>query len=298
MIQPPQTKPLSGILWMFATTIFFVGVNVLVKYVGTGLPVIQTAFLRFALGLVFLLPMIKAVRAVAYTRDIVGLMIGRGAVHTVAMLLWFYAMTRIPLAEVTALNFMNPIYVSIGAVILFGEKIAAPRIIALIIAFIGGLVVLRPGFREIDPGHIAMVFGAMGIAGSYLLANALSKRVPATVVVFALSTVVPLILAPFVIVVWQTPTQLELFLLFLTSFFATAAHYCMTRAFACAPQSAIQPVTFLQLVWATVLGAVLFGEGFDGFVILGGALIMGSVTFITLREARAKRRDLAKIPMS
>lgn len=284
------SRPLAGILWMSVTTISFVAMNVLLKYVGTGVPVIQAAFLRFALGVVFLLPMINAVRSVVYTREIVGLMVGRGVVHTVAMVLWFYAMTRIPMAEVTAMNFMNPIYVTIGAVFLFGEKIALPRILALIVAVIGGLIVLRPGFRTLDPGHIAMIFAAMGIAGSYLFANALSKRVPASVVVFAMSVIVPLILAPFAIHVWETPTLLELFLLFLMSFFATFAHYCMTRAFACAPQSAIQPVAFLQLLWATVLGAALFGERFDIYVTLGGGLIMGSVTFITLREARAKRR--------
>ncbi|MEN8874321.1 MAG: DMT family transporter [Pacificibacter sp.] len=290
MTRAPLSQPIKGVLWMLATTFSFVAVNVLVKYVGTGLPVIQSAFLRFALGLVFLIPMLKSVLAVQYTREIVLLSISRGAVHAIAMLLWFYAMTRIPLAEVTAMNFMNPIYVTIGAVIFFREKIAAPRIIALIVAVLGGLIILRPGFRDIDPGHVAMIFGPMGIAGSYLLAKALSKRVSAEVVVFMLSTVVPLALLPFVFFVWETPTTTELLLLFLTSFFATAAHYCMTRAFGCAPQSAIQPVTFLQLVWATILGAVLFGEGFDIYVIGGGALIMAAVTFITIREARAKSR--------
>lgn len=295
MTQDTQNKPLAGVLWMLATTIAFVAVNVLVKYVGTGLPVIQTAFLRFVLSAVFLIPMLKSVFAVTYTREIIGLSIGRGVVHTVGMLLWFYAMTRIPLAEVTAMNFMNPIYVTIGAVLIFREKIAAPRIMALIVAFIGGLVILRPGFREIDTGHIAMIFGPMAVAVSYLFANALSKRVSAEVVVFMLTVVVSLTLFPFVIFIWETPTQLELLLLFCTAFFATLAHYSMTRAFACAPQSAIQPITFLQLVWATVLGAVLFGEGFDIFVIAGGALIMGSVSFITIREARAKSRtDSAK----
>lgn len=275
---------------MSVTTISFVAMNVLVKFVGDGLPVLQSAFLRFALGAVFLLPMIKAVRGVDYTRTIVGLALGRGIIHAVAMTLWFYAMTRIPLAEVTAMNFMNPVYVTIGAVLLFGEKIAAPRIIALFIAVIGGVLILRPGFREIDPGHIAMVFCAMAIAGSYLFANALSKRVPATVVVFMLSVVVPIVLAPFAIAQWETPTLRELGLLFLTSFFATLAHYCMTRAFACAPQTVIQPVSFLQLIWATAIGAVLFGEGFDPYVTLGGVMILGSVTFITLREAHAKRK--------
>ncbi|MEM5476732.1 DMT family transporter [Pacificibacter sp. AS14] len=290
MIQSSQLKPLAGILWMSVATLSFVTMNVLVKYVGSGLPVVQIAFLRFVLGLVFLLPMIKAVRSVVYTREIVGLVIGRGVTHTLAILLWFFAMTRIPIAEVTAMNFMNSIYVTIGAVFFFGEKIAIPRIIALIVAVIGGLVVLRPGFRALDPGHIAMMFAPFFFAGSFLCANALSRRVSATVVVFMMSTIVPLLLLPLVIPVWQTPTMFELGLLFCTAFFATLGHYCMTRAFACAPQSVIQPVSFLQLLWATVFGAALFGEGFDSFVIFGGLMIMASVTFITIREARAKSR--------
>ncbi|SEK59196.1 DMT family transporter [Pacificibacter marinus] len=284
------SKPLAGVLWMVVTTICFVLVNVTVKIIGTGLPIAQVAFMRFLLGLVFLIPMLGAVRRVRLTRAIVWLSLGRGVVHAVAMGLWFYAMTRIPMAEVTAMNFMNPVYVTLGAVVFFNEKIALPRILALGLAVIGGLVILRPGLRPIDPGHVAMIFAAVAFAGSYLCANAMSKRVPATVVVFALSTVVPLILAPFAIAVWQTPTSMQVLLIFLTAFFATVAHYCMTRAFACAPQSIVQPVSFLQLVWAMILGAALFGEGFDGFVMLGGAMIMGSVTYITMREMRAKRR--------
>ncbi|WP_246002226.1 DMT family transporter [Pacificibacter maritimus] len=281
---------MAGILWMFATTLCFVTMNILVKYVGTGLPVTQAAFLRFALGVVFLVPMLGSVRKAVFTREVFGLIALRGGIHAIAMVLWFYAMTRIPIAEVTAMNFMNPIYVTLGAVVLFGEKIAAPRIIALIMAIIGGVVILRPGLREIDSGHIAMVFAAMFIAGSYLTASVLSKRLPASVVVFSLSIIVPLFLAPFAIAQWQTPTLTQLGLLFATSFFATFAHYCMTRAFACAPMSVIQPVSFLQLLWATIAGVALFGEGIDLFVICGGLMIIGAVTVISIREARAEKR--------
>ena len=87
-------------------------------------------------------------------------------------------------------------------------------------------------------------------------------------------------------------TFAELGWLALTAAFATAGHYTMTLAFAAAPLTVTQPVTFLQLVWATVLGAVAFDEGVDIFVIAGGALILGSVTFITWREAVLKRRSI------
>lgn len=284
-------RPLAGIGWMTATTLNFVMVNVLVKYVGNGLPIFESAFLRFALGLVFLVPFIGQVRQVDFTRRIVKLSVGRAVFHAFAMVAWFYAMTRIPMAEVTAMNFMNPVYVSLGAVLLFGEKIALPRIMALGVAFLGGLVILRPGLREIDPGHVAMIFSALFFAGSYLIANALSKELPAAVVVFLMSAMVPFVLLPFALADWVAPSFREIGLLFFTAFFATAAHYCMTRAFACAPQAVLQPVTFVQLVWATSVGYFLFGEGIDGFVIAGGAMIIAAVSFITWREARRKRHD-------
>lgn len=290
----PQT--VQGILWMLVVTINFVMVNVLVKYVGSDLPVIVAAFLRFALGVVFLIPMIKSVREATFTREIWSLSIARALFHSLAMSLWFYAMTRIPMAEVTAMNFMNPLYISIGAVLIFGERISPPRIGAMAIAIIGGLVILRPGFRSLDPGHFAMIVSAMAFAGSYLLANALTKRLPATVVVFLMSAMVPIVISPFAILQWETPTLMELFLLFLTAAFATFAHYSMMRAFACAPQSVVQPVTFVQLIWAMILGMVLFGEAFDPFVILGGAMIIGAISYITWRETRRKKaaQNLAK----
>jgi Predicted permease, DMT superfamily len=282
------TASVTGILWMLFMTLCFVMVNVLVKYVGDGLPVLESAFLRFLLGLVFLIPTLGAVRKAQFTPQIWKLTFGRALFHALAMSCWFFAMTRIPMGEVTALNFMNPIYITIGAVFLFGERIALPRIMALIVAFLGGLIILRPGFRAIDPGHLSMVISAMAFAGSYLIASRLAKLLPAAVVVFLMSVTVPIVIAPFALLHWETPTPHELALLFLTAAFATLGHYSMTRAFACAPQTVVQPVVFVQLIWSVSFGYLLFGEAIDPFVILGGAMIIAAISFITWREARKK----------
>jgi drug/metabolite transporter (DMT)-like permease len=121
---------------------------------------------------------------------------------------------------------------------------------------------------------------------------------PASVVVFLMSVTVPLVIAPFAVLHWQTPTLHEVVLLFFTAAFATFGHYSMTRAFSCAPQSVVQPVVFIQLIWSVSLGMLLFGEAFDPFVILGGAMIIGAVSFITWREARAKRFTRVAAAMS
>lgn len=280
---------------MLLTGACFVAVTALVKYLGDGVPAAQAAFLRYLLGLVFLIPMIGAMRRVTYTKSLLTWFGVRGVAHTLGVILWFYAMTRIPIAEVTAMNYLNPVYVTIGAALFMGEKLAGRRIFAIVIALLGAIVILRPGFRELNDGHFAMLFTAMFFAVSYLLAKKFSGEVSATVVVAMLSITVTIGLAPFAWAVWVTPTPWELAILFGVACFATAGHFTMTLAFAAAPLTVTQPVTFLQLVWATLLGFLVFGEGIDGFVVLGGALIIASVSFITWREAQLRRGAVAPI---
>ncbi len=284
--------PVKGIFWMFVTGLCFVAVTALVKHLGGRIPPAESAFLRYLLGLVFLIPMIGALRRARLTPKLWGLFAGRGALHTMGVMLWFFAMTRIPLAEVTAMNYLSPVYVTLGAVVFLGEKLALRRIAAIVAALIGALIILRPGFREVSPGHIAMLVAAVVFGGSYLLAKFTVDGTNPAVVVAMLSLWVTAGLAPFAIAVWVTPTMAELGILFGVACFATAGHYTMTLAFSAAPVAVTQPVTFLQLIWATLLGAVVFDEAVDIWVVMGGAVILGAISFITWREAVLKRRAI------
>jgi drug/metabolite transporter (DMT)-like permease len=284
-----QHRPLAGIFWMIVTGLNFVAVTALVKHVGNDIPAAQSAFLRYVLGLVFLLPMIRPILRARLTRRQMKLFTLRGAAHTVAVILWFYAMTRIPIAEVTAMNYLNPVYVTIGAALFMGEELPPRRLAAVVMALIGALIILRPGLRELNSGHLAMIFTAIAFAIGYMITKRLSGEVSAAVIVGMLSITVTIGLAPFAFAVWVPVTGTQLLWLFGVACFATAGHYTMTLAFASAPLTVTQPVTFLQLIWAVTLGAVVFGEGVDGWVILGGVVIVASVSFISWREARARR---------
>ncbi|MET4103139.1 drug/metabolite transporter (DMT)-like permease [Roseovarius sp. MBR-78] len=279
-----------GVFWMVVTGLLFVGVTALVKVLGTRVPAPQAAFLRYAMGLVFLLPLLATLRDLRLERGTWGLIGARGAFHTLGVALWFYAMARIPIADVTAMNYLSPIYVTLGAALFLGERLAARRIVAVAVALVGALIILRPGFREVGTGHLAMLFTAVFFGASYLLAKAISGRVSAGVVVAMLSITVTLGLAPLAWAVWVPPTLWELGVLFAVACVATAGHYTMTLAFRAAPLTVTQPVTFLQLVWAVALGALVFGEGVDVFVVLGGMVIVAAVSFISWREAVLKRR--------
>jgi drug/metabolite transporter (DMT)-like permease len=207
----------------------------------------------------------------------------------VAVVLWFYAMARIPLAEVTAIGYLNPVLVTLGAALFFGERLTRDRLAAFGVALVGAVIILRPGLREVTAGHLAQVAAAVFFAGSYLFGKALSGRVSAAAVVAMLSLTVTLGLLPFAIWVWVPVTWAQMGWLAVVAGCATSGHYCMTQAFQAAPMAVTQPVTFLQLLWATLLGTLLFGEGLDVYVLIGGAVIIAAISFVTLREARGRR---------
>ena len=283
-------QPVMGVIWMLVTGLLFVAVTALVKFNGTRIPAAESAFLRYAMGLVFLIPMIGAMRKAHLTLRQHKLFWLRGIAHTGGVTLWFYAMARIPIADVTAMNYLSPIYVTLGAALFLGEKLALRRILAVVAALVGALIILRPGFREVGPGHLAMVFAAVFFATSYLVAKLMSDETNPAVVVTMLSVTVTVGLAPLALANWVTPTAGELAVLFAVAALATAGHFTMSMAFAAAPVTVTQPVSFLQLVWAVVLGAVVFNEGIDPWVVVGGLVIIGSIAFITMREAALKRK--------
>lgn len=282
--------PVAGALWMLASGLSFVGVTGIVRHLGTDLPAAQSAFLRFAFGVVFLLPTLSPMLRAGFRPGSMRLFALRGVVHTAAVVFWFYAMARIPVAEVTAIGYLNPVLVTLGAALFFGEVLALRRILAVAVAIIGAMIVLRPGLREVTDGHLSQVCAAFFFAGSYLFAKRLSQVEGAGAIVAMLSLTVTLGLLPFALWVWVPVSPTQLGWLALVAGFATSGHYCMTRAFRAAPLAVTQPVTFLQLVWATLLGALVFGEGVDLFVLTGGAIIIGAISYITWREAMVKRR--------
>lgn len=286
----PNSRPLAAIGWMLVTGLLFVGVTAVVKYVGDDVPAPQAAFLRYLLGLIFLAPMLKVMLATPLDRSALGLFTLRGVAHSCGVMLWFFAMTQIPIAEVVSIGYITPVFVTIGAALFLGERFAFRRVLAVAVALCGALVVLRPGIREISPGHLAMLANGLFFSTSYLIAKVMADRVPAAVVVGWLSILVTLGLAPFAVAVWVWPSPGDVALLLLVAALATAGHYTMTLALGAGPIAITQPVTFLQLVWATALGALVFAEPVDTWVVLGGTLIVGSVCFIALREYQLKRR--------
>ncbi|MGB0687909.1 MAG: DMT family transporter [Paracoccaceae bacterium] len=295
-------QPFRAILWMTFSGLLFVGVTALVKYLGTGVPAAEAAFLRYALGLVLLVPMIPEFRRSwqrgAITKPLMWVFVGRGAAHSIGVTLWFFAMARIPIADVTAMSYLTPVCVMFGAAVFLREKLALDRMVAVMVALVGVVIILRPGFREVGAGHLTMLANAFFFSCSYLLAKRASDQVSASVVVVMLSLVTTLGLAPLAWSVWVPPSLFDVLILFVVAGLATLGHYAMTRALAVAPVNVTQPVNFLQLIWSVLLGALVFAEGVDIWVIVGGTIILASISILSWRETAGQRRRLTPAPPS
>lgn len=282
-------RPAAGMIWMLVSGLAMVGVNGVVKHVGTSLPAPQSAFIRFAFGAVFFLPMLVPILRAGYPAAIWRRFALRGVLHVAAVILWFYAMARVPVAEVSAIGFLNPVIVLAAGGILMGEGLSLRRLLVVLVAFAGALIVLRPGLREVTPGHWAQLGATLFFAGGYILAKGLSARVPAGVIVAMMTFTSVIGLLPVALAVWVPVAAWQLGWLAVGAASATLGHYAMTRAFAAAPLAVTQPVSFLQILWSAALGAALFGERIDPWVIFGGGLIIGAIS-VNIRAGAAARR--------
>ena len=276
--------PWIGVGWMVVTGLLFVAVTGIVRYVGSDVPATQAAFLRYVFGIVFIAPFLWRMLRDGFSRRALSFFAMRGFIHALGVSLWFFAMARIPIAEVTAIGYTAPIYITIGAALFFGERLAARRILAVVAAFAGALLILRPGFQEISLGQLAQICSAPMFAISYLMAKRLSDQESPTVIVGMLTIFVTIALAPMAAAVWVTPSLSDTIWLAVVALVATLGHITMTKALHAAPLMVTQPVTFLQLVWATILGVTMFGEAADVWVLAGGGVIIAAVSFISYRE--------------
>ena len=286
-----RDRTLVGVGWMLLTTGLFVCVTGIVRHLGSEMPAVEAAFIRYAFGTLFMLPALRVLLVRRPAGRQMSLYAARGFVHAFGVMLWFYAMQRIPIAEVTAIGYTAPIFVTIGAAIFLGERLALRRVLAVLAAFAGAIVILRPGLHEVSSGQLAQLGASPLFAASYLMAKKFTSNEDPSVIVAMLSLFVTLTLLPMAIYSWRAPTVEELAWLALTAVFATAGHYALTRAFEAAPITVTQPVQFLQLVWATMLGMAAFGEPLDPWVLAGGGIIVASATYISHREAVLARRE-------
>ena len=155
-----------------------------------------------------------------------------------------------------------------------------------LIALFGTFLILRPGLREVGLGHLSMLLATVIFGISFLLAKKATDEVKPLVIVFMLTLIVPIWLAPLAFIQWETPTLRELMMLLLVALFATCTNFTMWMGFKAAPVNITQPIVFLDLVWAAIIGLVFFFKAIDVWVIIGGAIIVFAVSLLSFSEIK------------
>ena len=285
-----MNQSLVGIFWMVITTILFVAVTASVRFLDGEVPAPQAAFMRYLIGTLLLTPALISLIRVKPNKSLMKKFLLRGVVHSIGVTLWFYAMSVMPVAEVTAIGFLTYIFVSIGACLFLNEKLHKHRLTAIVISFIGALIILRPGFKEIGNGQIGMLIATIVFTLSYLIAKIVSKERSSAEIVAMLSLFTTIFLIPTAIYSWEPLSIKAMIVLTFTAVIATLGHITMTKAIKSAPMVVTQPILFLQLVWASMVGLFIFDENFDPFVILGGTVIMICVCYVSYREHKLGKK--------
>jgi len=280
----PTTRAL---LWTMAAGFTFSLLNATMRKLSMNLDPFQAQFLRYFFGLLVLLPVIAWRGAAAYRPKSVKDQFTRAAVHTVGLCLWFSALPKIPLADMTALGFTTPIFIMVGAYIFFKEPMRWERWLATAIGFAGVLVVVGPKLSGSGGGwHLVMLSTAPVFAASFLLTKAMTRHETAGVILVWQSICVSIFSLPLALLNWQWLGAWAWAGFLVCGFLGSLGHYCLTRSFAAADISATQGAKFLDLVWSALMGFLLFSDVPSQSTLVGGMIISAATIWLARREAR------------
>jgi len=278
---------LRGMLWTIAAGILFAVLNAAMRAMALQLDPYQTQFLRYMFGLVVMLPLVLRSGIASYWPNDLRGQVVRGLVHTAGMFLWFTALPRIPLADMTAIGFTTPIFIMLGAALVLGEKMVAARWVAALLGFCGVIIVVGPKLAGSGGYYnLVMLASAPMFAASFLIAKALTRRDTPEVIVVWQSLMVTVLTLPAALANWTAPSAWQWTLFLGAGVLGSLGHYCLNRGFLVADISATQPVKFLDLIWASIMGYLLFANVPTQTTIAGGAVIFVASVWIARSEAR------------
>ncbi len=291
-----QPAILRGVLWAVLAGLFSTILNAMLRWFVVGpeaLHPMVIAFWRYAFSALAIAPWLVAVGRAAWRTSRPANHVVRSMTHAAGFVVWFIALPLIPIAETTALGFTTPLFITVGAALFLGEKVGIRRILAVAIGFVGTLVIIRPGIATLSEGSLLMLATAPIFAVSNLMAKAIASHDPITAIVGWQSALITLFLLGPALYFWQTPSLGQFLLLGLGGAMGAASHLCLSQSYKVADITAVQPIGFLQLVWATVLGFAMFGDHPDLWTWIGAAVIFVANLYISHREVvRRGKPDL------
>jgi drug/metabolite transporter (DMT)-like permease len=281
-------RNIRGAMWMLLSAVAFTLMTTLIKYLGEDYPASLQTFYRSAATFVVLIPVILRDPRAAFATTRPGILLFRSAVGTASSIFAFYAYQKMPLADANALSFTRALWMVPLAVFVLGEKVGPRRIAATVVGFCGVLVMLQPGGGSASLSLPAMaalassLMFAMTITGMKVMTRDHSTT---TLLVWAGALGVVMSLPP-ALFVWRWPSFVDLCLLSLMGVLGTLTQWAYIKGMGIGDAAAMAPVDYSRLIFALVLGYVLFGDVPNAITMLGAAIVIGSTLYITLRELK------------
>jgi drug/metabolite transporter (DMT)-like permease len=281
----PTTR---GLLWVCCAGFLFSMLNALMRWLTLQVDPFLSQFLRYFLGFVVLLPIVLYRGIRHYMPRQVGGQFTRGALHTLGLFLWFIALPKIPLANMTAIGFTTPIFILIGAALFFREAMRWERWVAVVLGFTGVMIVVGPQFSGEGGGyHLVMLASAPMFAASFLVTKALTRYETTGVILLWQAITVSIFSLPLALLHWQPVSAWQWLGFLLCGLLGSAGHYCVTRSFTVVDISATQSAKFLDLVWSALMGWLLFTDVPSHTTLLGGTVICAATIWVARRESRS-----------
>ena len=258
------------------------------------LNVYVAAFLRFFFGLVIILPYIIKTNFTVFKTTHFKKHLYRSMLNVPAMLLYFAALVILPIEKVAAISFVVPLLVTILAVFFLGEKIYIYRTLALIIGFSGMLVILRPGFIDISIGVYMVLVSSFLWSINIIIAKKISKD-DSSITILAYQSVFMTIFS-FIIVLffWEIPSTKAIIYLLFAALSGTVLHLTLNHAYKLVDVSMTQPYSFLNLVFASLIGYFVFNEIPDLYTWAGASIIFIGIIVISYREMKLDKEIIRK----
>jgi len=289
MSAPPKQDIVGGALWSLLTCFLFTLIAGIARHITQSINPMEVMFFRNVFGLIAMLPWIVGHWRETMASQQIPLHCGRAALGVFSMSCWFGALAYISVAEVTALGFTAPLFATVLAIVLLKEEVRLRRWSAVLIGFAGAMLILRPGIESFGIGQSLALVNALFAAGGVVFIKRLTLAdSPAAIVSWQMILMVPLSLLP-ALFFWTTPDGMQLFWLSSIGFLAALGQYAMTRAYSLAEATALLPIDFSRLVFATILGIALFDESPDLWTYVGAGVIFLSSIYIARREAQVAR---------
>lgn len=274
-------------LWVALSGLLFSLLNTILRKITFTIDPFESQLLRYLFGIAAMLPLLWHQGWRSYIPINLSGQLWRGAVHTLGLMLWFMALPHIALADMTAIGFTGPIFIMIGAAWFLGEKMRGDRWLAAAIGFAGVLVVVLPKISGQGNWYaLVMLASSPVFAASFLMTKTLTRYEKSGVIVLWQSIGVSVLSLPLGLLHWTQPTLWQWLGFMLTGILGSLGHYCLTRGFRIADISATQSLRFLDLIWASLMGWLVFSDVPSHTTLLGASVILASTIWIARREHR------------